>query len=92
METILPQSVKACLWSYNTDMFDFSLPNHRNLIIHNVLNYGTSEAVTWLRNTFSKTEITQAIVQSSSSDWSKKSLALWSLIFNVNPSKKGRFV
>lgn len=92
MEIIIPQSVKACLWSYDTDMIDFSVPDHRTRIIHNVLDRGTTEAVLWLRNTFPQNEIVEVIKKSSSSDWSKKSLALWSIIFNVFPLKQGRFV
>ena len=89
---MMPESVKACLWSYDTDMIDFSVSDHRIRIIQNVLNRGTSDAISWLRENFSEKEITEVIKKSISSDWSKKSLALWSLVFNVRPLKTGRFV
>lgn len=92
MKSNLPQAVKACLWSYDTEQIDLNLPNHRTLVIVNVLDRGTNEAVVWLRATFSETEISEVIVKSSASDWSKKSLALWSLVFNAYPAKVGRFV
>ena len=92
MKIAVPDSVKVCLWSYNTDMIDFSLPDHRTRIIKNVLNRGTSDAVSWLRGVFPAEEISEVIKKNSNSDWSKKSLALWSLIFNVYPLKEGRFV
>lgn len=91
MKTTFPQSVRACLWSYDTDLIDLSSPDHRTRIIHNVLDRGTNEAVLWLRQTFSEKEIIGVIAQSSISDWSKKSLALWSLVFNARPVKEGRF-
>jgi hypothetical protein len=92
MNIVIPQSVKVCLWSYDVDMIDFSLPDHRTLVIKNVLNRGTSEAISWIRENFSENEIADVIKKSSVSDWSKKSLALWSLLFNVRPAKQGRFI
>jgi hypothetical protein len=92
MNMAIPQSVKACLWSYDINMIDFSLPSHRTRVIQNVLNRGTSEAVSWIRENFSENEIADVIKRSSISDWNKKSLSLWSLLFNVRPSKLGRFV
>ena len=92
MKIMLPQSVKACLWSYDTEMIDIALPDHQKIVIHNVLDSGTIDAVAWLRATFSETEITKAISSSSRSDWSKKSLSLWSLIYNTAPVKQGRFI
>ena len=91
MKMEIPRFVKACLWSYNTDMIDFSVADHRTRVIQNVLNRGTSDAVSWLREVFSEKEIAEVIEKSNNSDWNKKSLALWSLVFNVRPAKKGRF-
>ncbi len=36
-------------------------------------------------------EIKEIIKKSVVSDWNKKSLALWSLVFNIRPARKGRF-
>jgi len=92
MNIVIPQSIKACLWSYDVDRIDFSLYDHRALVIKNVLNHGTNEAISWIRKNFSENEIVDVIKKSSVSDWSKKSLALWSLLFNVRPAKQGRFI
>jgi len=91
MNIVIPKSVKACLWSYDVEKIDFSLPDHRVRVIQNVLNRGTSEAVSWIRENFSESEIADVIKKSSVSDWNKKSLALWSLLFDVRPAKQGRF-
>ncbi len=92
MEIIsLPQEVRACLWSYDTNRIDLSNTDHRQRIIENVLNHGTKSAVDWLLGHFSEKEIADTIVHSTVSSWNKKSLALWSLIFGVLPSRTTRF-
>jgi len=92
MKIEIPEFVKACLWSYDIDTIDLSVLDHRTRVIQNVLNRGTSDAISWLRKIFSEKEIIEVIEKSISTDWNKKSLALWSLIFNVRPLKKGRFI
>ena len=87
----VPQSVKVCLWSYDTDKMNLSNPDHRFIIIMNVLNYGAESAVKWLLENFSKKEIKETIKKSYGSEWNKKSLSFWSLIFNVSPRYKIRF-
>ena len=91
MNIALPQAVKACLWSYDTDRMDMSVPDHKQRIIENVLNRGTGPAVHWLLHTVSRAEIAQAIEHTSVSVWDKKSLSLWSLVFNARPARSGRF-
>ncbi len=87
----LPQSVKSCLWSYDVDKMDFNVSDNRTILIHNILNMGASDAISWLFENFNKEEISDVIKNTNSSDWSKKSLSLWSLIFNTKPIKAGRF-
>ena len=87
----LPSAVKACLWSYDTDQIDFSLPDHRARVIENVLDHGTSAAIDWLAAHFDREEIVSTIAGSIVSEWHKKSLALWSLVFNVQPQRQTRF-
>ena len=91
MKYDFPISVKACLWSYDTDKIDLTLSDHKFLIVKSILNNGTTDAVNWLFNNFSKQEIASIIEQSNTSEWNKKSLSLWSLVFNINPLKKTRF-
>ncbi|MDP3988879.1 MAG: hypothetical protein Q8P93_01440 [bacterium] len=92
MKSALPQEIRACLWSYDTSTIDPSNPAHRTLIIKNVLNNGTSVATDWLFATYSKEEIQRVIEHSIHSEWSKKSIALWSLVFGVTPLRQNRFV
>ncbi len=87
--THLPPYVKVCLWSYDTDALDLARDKQR--IIFNVLNHGGEKAAQWIFDTYSEHEITEVITHSNVSEWSKKSLSLWSLIFNTHPSRKTRF-
>jgi hypothetical protein len=86
-----PPEVKACLWSYDISGVDLSKPDQRRRIIENILNRGTSVALDWLFINFTKKEISDVIAQSSISEWNKKSISLWSLIFGVVPSRASRF-
>jgi len=82
----IPQSVRATLWSYNQDEID--VETHKNLIISQVLNYGSKEATDWLFGTYSKEEITQVAALIPLGQWDEKSLALWSLYLGINPSSR----
>jgi hypothetical protein len=87
------QSKKSLLapyfWSYDFDAL--SPVAHRHLIIFQVLNWGSREATDWLRSTYSREEIQEAITSSIESAWDKKSLTLWSFIFGAQPSRHTRF-
>lgn len=91
MDSKLPKAVKICLWSYDTNKISLSNPDDRFRVIFNVLNYGAREAVDWLWENFSEKEITDTIKDSIESEWDRKSLNFWSLIFQVSPVKKTRF-
>ena len=91
MKSDLPQSVKVCLWSCDTDKIDLNNENDRHLIVHQVLDRGTHEAVVWLFTNFTKTEMAECVQESAASDWGKKSLNHWPLVFGVAPKKQMRF-
>jgi hypothetical protein len=91
MQNDLPQVVKACLWSYDVNQIDLANSDHKRRVIENVLNRGTAPAVSWLLSTFTKEEIARAITASSVSEWNKKSLSLWSLVFGASPARTTRF-
>ncbi len=84
----IPDYLKPFLWSY--DLARMDLVKHKRIIIRNILDYGTEEAVNWLRTVYSEDDIKEAIRQSVRTEWSKKSINLWSLIYDVKP-KEHRF-
>lgn len=84
----IPKFLQPFLWSYDLSKLDKK--KHKNIIIKNILNLGTEQATNWLKKQYNKKEIKKAIALSIQSDWSKKSINLWSFIYNVEP-KKTRF-
>jgi hypothetical protein len=74
---MLPQSVKAVLWSYDTDKID--LQKHRRLVISQVLNFGTKKATDWLFKYYGKAVIRKVASEIPLGQWDKKSYTLWSL-------------
>lgn len=81
--------LRTCFWSYRLE--DLNKETHKKLIIKQVLNYGQKEATGWLTTTYSPEDIAEVISTSMESEWSKKSLALWSLVYNVKPQRHTRF-
>ena len=88
----IPQSVKVCLWSYDTDKINLSSPEDRFRIILNILNRGSKEAVEWLWSNFSKEEIRTGIADSIASEWNRKSISFWTHVYDAKPTKMSRFV
>jgi len=86
----IPQAVKSALWSYDTKKMSLSNPDHRFILIINILNLGTDDAVDWLLGNIENKDVAEAIKKSYVSEWNKKSLVLWSHFFNSYPAKKNR--
>ncbi len=82
----LPSFLRPFLWSYDLEKMDKE--KYKQIIIKNVLDFGTKQAIDWLRENYSKKEIRQVIKNSIKSDWSKKSISLWSLVYGVKPKNK----
>lgn len=85
----IPQFLRPLLWSSDFNQLD--IQKHKNIIIKNILDLGDEQATDWLRKIFTKNEIKKVIHQSSLTEWSKKSINLWSFIYNTRP-KKSRFL
>lgn len=85
----MPQNVKNCLWSYETDKLD--LDANKNIIVFNVLNFGDEDAVKWLFNNYSQAEIVAIAKLAPETAWSKKSLNYWAQILGFQPDLKTRF-
>ena len=86
----LPPDVINALWSYDTDALD--LERHKKLIIFNVLNYGSDSAVRWLFATYPREACVHVLQNTPQSQWSKKSLNFWSMLFHTAPFQRTRFI
>jgi hypothetical protein len=83
MPPLTPQSVKAVLWSY--DLNSIEVQKDKKIIIFQVLNFGSEEAIKWLFKRYDLTVIKQVVNTIPLFEWNKKSLALWKTIFSLNP-------
>ncbi len=84
----IPDFLRPFLWSYDLSRLD--LNKHKSIIIKNILDFGTVQATDWLKDVYTTEEIKKNIQDSYSSDWSKKSLNFWSLIYDVVPKRRSR--
>ena len=81
-----PSFLKPFLWSYDFDNLD--LQEDKKVIIKNILDFGTKEATDWLQENYSREEIQEVIQKTVRTEWSKKSINLWELIYEVSPREK----
>jgi len=89
MSKSLPAFLQPVFWSYQ--LADLNTDTHETLIIKQILNHGSTPAVAWLRNTYTEATIQAVIANSMVSEWSKKSLSLWSKVYNTTPRRQSRF-
>lgn len=89
MNTVFPREVESCLWSYDPARLDVA--RDKEIIIRQVLDAGTKPATDWLRSVYSEAEIGAVIADTPASAWrSRKSLALWSLVYGTFPRHSRR--
>lgn len=88
MKNTIPNFLQPFLWSYDISKMDKS--KHKKIIIKNILDFGNTEAFVWLKKNYTENEIQETIKQTIQTEWDKKSINLWSLIYNSFP-KKTRF-
>ena len=85
----LPKFLRPFLWSYDLSQMD--LKKDKKIIIKNILDYGDKQATDWLKKVYSSKEIKEVIRQTYASEWSRKSINFWSLIYEVKPKRKSKF-
>ena len=83
---MLPQAVKAVLWSYETDQI--KIQKHKKIIIFQVLNFGSQEAIEWIFKQYGFSSVKKIANAIPLLQWNKKSLSLWKLVLSVNPKDR----
>jgi len=86
MPPLTPQSVKAVLWSYNWNALE--VQKDKKIIISQVLNFGSEEAIKWLFKQYGLTDVEQIANTIPLFQWNKKSLSLWKLVLSINPRRR----
>ena len=89
MTNQIPKFIEPYLWSYDTSALDIT--RHKELIVTQVLNYGTEQALQWLFITYPYLDIAYIVSHPRPGVWDKKSLNYWALFFQVSPIIKPRF-
>ncbi len=88
MKQSLPTFLQPFLWSYDITRLDRD--QHKNIIIKNLLNFGDIRSTRWLKTHYNDLEIREVITSSVITEWNKRSINLWSLVYDAHP-KKTRF-
>ncbi len=89
MKGALPTFAWPYFWSDRIEELD--LDAHKNHIIKQILDHGSEKATDWVRSTYSDSDIRGVIENTPASAWSRKSLALWSLMYKSSPKTATRF-
>lgn len=85
---MIPAFVHPYLYSYNIDDLDVS--RHAGVIIRSILVLGNQQSVDWMKGQYSRDQIREVIEKQIVSDWNRKAMNYWSLIYGVQP-KQTRF-
>lgn len=76
-----PKFLQSSLWSYNLNSLD--LEKDKELIITQVLNYGTWPEVKWLLRRYSDQEIKEVVKNPRRGMWLRKVLNFWTRIYGI---------
>ncbi len=83
---MLPAIIKPFLWSYDFEALEPE--KHKQIIVGQLLNFGTKEATDWLFSYYGKETVANIAANIPLGSWNKKSLALWKLVLDINPQKR----
>ena len=81
--------LKPFFWSHN--LADLSIDKHSILIIKQILNHVNKMSTDWRQDIYTDQEMKAVIANSAKSEWSPKSLNLWTVIYKIDPTRHSRF-
>ncbi|MCM8788102.1 MAG: hypothetical protein NC935_08680 [Candidatus Omnitrophica bacterium] len=81
MKSKITKDIASCLWSYDID--DIDLKKNKELIITQILNYGTPERIKWLYSVYTIDDIKDVVINPRRGMWFKKVLNFWMVILKV---------
>jgi hypothetical protein len=84
----LPKSLQSVLWSYNLNELD--LEEDKELIITQVLNYGSWKELKWLYSIYPEKEIKKVVSHPGRRLWFEKVLNFWEIMLGISIPKKIR--
>ncbi len=78
---MIPEYIKPYLWSYDITKLD--IQGDQELIITQILNFGSKKAIDWLLKTYTQKEISEVVSHPRRGVWNKKSYNFWTTILDV---------
>lgn len=81
----LPKFLQPCFPSYNVRNLDRT--RDKNLIITQILNYGTEKDLEWLTKNYSKKEVKKVLLKPDKGMWLKEVLVYWQKILDLKIPK-----
>lgn len=82
----VPDSVRACLWFADINYLDWK--KQQDLVVTQVLNRGTWEAVRWVYRTYGTKAMKASLLKPKRGFWFPQSLVFWSKFFGIKLSRE----
>lgn len=82
----LPRFLQFILWSYNLNEID--LEKDKEVIITQVLNYGSWEELKWLYSIYPEREIKKVVSHPGRGLWFERVLNFWEIMLGIRLPKK----
>lgn len=77
----VPKSLQSVLWSYDISKMD--IKEDKNLIIQQILNYGTEKQLKWLFKNYSEKDIKKVVKDPRRGCWHRIVLNYWTQVLNI---------
>jgi len=83
LNPMIPQYLQTLFWDTNLDNFDpLAFPTYT---IGRILEYGNQDAIAWLKDTFSDTQIMDVV--RTERRLSRRSANFWALVYGLSPDQ-----
>ena len=83
LKLMIPQYLHTLFWDTNLDNFDpLAFPTYT---IGRILELGNQDAIAWLKDTFSKTQIVEVL--RTERRLSRRSANFWALVYGLSPDQ-----
>lgn len=82
----VPESVRACLWFTDAKRLDWAA--QKNLIVTQILNRGTWDAVQWVSRQYGMETMKQALRTPKRGMWFPQALNFWLKFFKLSLSSR----
>lgn len=79
----IPKFLKKYFWDIDFEKLDYT--KYSKYVIGRILEYGDEKAISWMKNSFSRRQIVDALI--TSRELTKKSANFWAIVLGVKKEK-----